>query len=218
MARICDISAYIIDTYLEFINSLDKEDLDNASEYLVMASELIHLKSRLLLNIDTPTEEDEEYTINSEEDLKNKLIEYEKYKNVTTALKELEENRSEYFTKIPEAIGEYMDRENNNYDRQDPTILSNILQELQKRMQYQKPLNTKITHREISVEDRTNYIRDYLKKRTNVNFWDLFSDYNKDMVVATFLAILNMCKNGEIFLLQENNFDDILIKKKVDHE
>lgn len=211
-------TAYIIDTYLEFINSLDKEDLDNASEYLVMASELIHLKSRLLLNIDTPTEEDEEYTINSEEDLKNKLIEYEKYKNVTTALKELEENRSEYFTKIPEAIGEYMDRENNNYDRQDPTILSNILQELQKRMQYQKPLNTKITHREISVEDRTNYIRDYLKKRTNVNFWDLFSDYNKDMVVATFLAILNMCKNGEIFLLQENNFDDILIKKKVDHE
>ncbi len=211
-------TAYIIDTYLEFINSLDKEDLDNASEYLVMASELIHLKSRLLLNIDSPTEEDEEYTINSEEDLKNKLIEYERYKNVTTALKELEENRSEYFTKIPEAIGEYMDGENNNFDRQDPTILSNILQELQKRMQYQKPLNTKITHREISVEDRTNYIRNYLKKRTNVNFWDLFSDYNKDMVVATFLAILNMCKNGEIFLLQENNFDDILIKKKVDHE
>ncbi len=43
---------YIIDEYLKFINSLPKDDLDDASEYLVMASELIHLKSRLLLNLD----------------------------------------------------------------------------------------------------------------------------------------------------------------------
>ena len=43
---------YIIDKYLEFIDSIDKNDLDNASEYLVMAAELIHLKSRLLLNLE----------------------------------------------------------------------------------------------------------------------------------------------------------------------
>jgi len=63
---------YIIDEYLKFINTLDKEDIDNASSYLVMAAELIHLKSRLLLNLDDDSskEDDSEYTINSEEDLK----------------------------------------------------------------------------------------------------------------------------------------------------
>ena len=63
---------FIIDEYLKFIDSLNKDDLDNASSYLVMASELIHLKSRLLLKLDIEEdEEDSEYSINSEEDLKN---------------------------------------------------------------------------------------------------------------------------------------------------
>ena len=101
---------YIIDKYLEFINSIDKEDLDSASEYLVMASELIHLKSRLLLNLEAEDESDSEYSINSEEDLKNRLIEYERYQNVTNLFKELEENRSEFFTKIPESLSEFMEK------------------------------------------------------------------------------------------------------------
>ena len=57
---------YIIDKYLAFINSLDKNDLDGSSEYLVMASELIHLKSRMLLNLDDDNEEDSDFNINSE--------------------------------------------------------------------------------------------------------------------------------------------------------
>ena len=210
-------TTYIIDKYLEFINSLDKEDLDNASEYLVMASELIHLKSRLILNLKDEKEETDEYTITREEDLKNKLIEYEKYKNVTEELHKLEENRSEYYTKVPEAISEYIASDNLNYERQDPDILATILQELQKRINYQKPISTRIAKREISVEARTNYIRDFLKHRDNVKFFDLFEDYSKELVVATFLSILNMCKGGEILLLQKRNFSDILIKK-VEHE
>ena len=62
---------YIIDKYLEFIESIPKDDLDDASEYLVMAAELIHLKSRLLLNLDTDDSDNEEFSINSEEDLKS---------------------------------------------------------------------------------------------------------------------------------------------------
>ena len=93
---------YIIDEYLNFINTQEKSDLDNASEYLVMAAELIHLKSRLLLNIDSDEKDDSEYSINSEEDLKNKLIEYERYKNVTNIFKDLEEkmNFIQKFLKI----------------------------------------------------------------------------------------------------------------------
>ena len=51
---------YIIDKYLEFIESVPKDDLDDASEYLVMAAELIHLKSRLLLNLDSESEDNDE--------------------------------------------------------------------------------------------------------------------------------------------------------------
>ena len=204
---------YIIDKYLEFINTLDKNDLDNASEYLVMAAELIHLKSRLLLNLDVDNEDDSEYSINSEEDLKNKLIEYERYQSVTGIFKELEEKRSEFFTKSPENIRSYADEVNYLEGTVDAELLKDALLELQKRINYQKPLNTKITRKELSVEERVGYIKDYLGKRNKVLFTDLFEDYSKELVVVTFLAILDMCKSGEIKLSQEDNFGEILIEK-----
>ena len=203
---------YIIDEYLKFINSIDKFDLDNASEYLVMASELIHLKSRLLLNIDNDEDNSDEYSINSEEDLKNKLLEYEKYQNITGVFKELEEKRGEFFTKVPENLSEYAKHED-KLEEMDPDLLKYALMELQKRVSYQKPVNTKITKREISVEDRKVYIRNILDTRGKVNFLDLFEDFQKDMIVATFLSILDMCKNKEVTLKQKNNFDNILIEK-----
>ena len=204
---------YIIDKYLEFINSLPQNDLDEASEYLVMASELIHLKSRLLLNIKDDNNEDEEFSINSEEDLKNKLIEYEKYQNVTNIFKDLEEKRNEFFTKVPENLSDYKDSEQKLDGQLDPTILQQALLELQKRMFYQKPLNTRITHKEISIEERKNYIRYFLAVRKKIKFIDLFEDYNKDMIVATFLSILDLCKNSEIKLEQNEIFGDIFIEK-----
>ena len=204
---------YIIDRYLEFIDSLDRNDLDNASEYLVMASELIHLKSRLLLNLDDSSDDESEFSINSEEDLKNKLIEYEKYQNITDMFRQLEEKRSEFFTKVPENLKDFIEVDNHLEGNLDPDLLKNALVELQKRMNYQKPLNTKITRKELSVEERKIYIRNYLEKRKNVKFVDLFEDYTKEMVVVTFLSILDMCKNREIILNQKELFGDILIEK-----
>ncbi len=204
---------YIIDRYLEFIDSLDRNDLDNASEYLVMASELIHLKSRLLLNLDDSSDDESEFSINSEEDLKNKLIEYEKYQNITDMFRQLEEKRSEFFTKVPENLKDFIEVDNHLEGNLDPDLLKDALVELQKRMNYQKPLNTKITRKEVSVEERKIYIRNYLEKRKNVKFVDLFEDYTKEMVVVTFLSILDMCKNREIILNQKELFGDILIEK-----
>lgn len=203
---------YIIDKYLEFINSIDKEDLDDTSEYLVMAAELIHLKSKLLLNIQENDKSEDEYTINSEEDLKNKLIEYERYQNVTETFKELEEKRSEFFTKLPENLNDYKEKEKIE-EELDVNLLKEALIELQKRMNYQKPVNTRITKKEISVEERKEYIRDYLDKKNQVVFSELFTEASKEVIVATFLSILDMCKNKEITLYQEDNFGDILIKK-----
>lgn len=206
---------YIIDKYLEFIDSLSKYDLDDASEYLVMAAELIHLKSRLLLNLDSDDNDNDndEFSINSEEDLKNKLIEYERYQNVTNVFKELEEKRNEFFTKLPENLNEFADKSEKLEGNMDVELLKNAMLELSKRMSYQKPVNTRITRKEISVEERKEFIREYITKRKNVKFADLFEEYSKDLVVATFLSILDMCKMKEITLKQDNNFGDIYIEK-----
>lgn len=92
--------------YLDFINNSDNLSVDTASEYLVMAAELIHLKSRLLLNR-RDEEEDSEYELNNEEDLTNKLLEYQRVKELTNSFKELEDKRSEFYTKIPSDLHEY---------------------------------------------------------------------------------------------------------------
>ena len=204
---------YIIDKYLEFIESIPSYDLDDASEYLVMAAELIHLKSRLLLNLDSESEDNDEFSINSEEDLKNKLIEYERYQNVTNVFKELEEKRNEFFTKLPENLNEFVDTKEKLEGNMDVELLKVALIELNKRMSYQKPINTRITRKEISVEERKEYIREFISKRKNVKFTDLFEEYSKDVVVATFLSILDMCKTQEITLRQDSNFGEIYIER-----
>ena len=94
--------------YLSFIEDAKDLSVDDASEYLVMAAELIHLKSKILLNKKSDVEEDDEgYELNSEEDLRNKLLEYEKVKELTSTFHELEDKRSNFFTKLPSDLKEY---------------------------------------------------------------------------------------------------------------
>ncbi len=203
----------IIDQYLDFIHNLEDNNIDIASEYLVMASELIHLKSKLLINREDDEEQSEdELTITSEEDLRNKLIEYEKYKMITKEFKELEEKRGEVFTKLPENIKDYIDE--TIQGELDISELFNAYQQFLNRQQLLKPLNTKITKKELSIEDKIKDIRTILDKRKRVNFLELFTEMTKENIVITFLSILEMSKNNEILLKQENNFSPIMIERK----
>lgn len=204
----------IIEEYLNFINTMQEKNIDVASSYLVMAAELIHLKSKMLLNIEEETEENDEYSINSEEDLKQKLIEYEKYKNATESFKELELNRMDYFTKLPENLSEYMDEVVVN--NSDVTIddLVNAFLAFKERLKLAKPVNTRITKKELSVSERTQNIRDILRIKKKINFVDLFDIVTKEYVVVTFLSILNMSKNNEVLITQEDNFSPITIESR----
>ena len=203
----------IINQYLEFIHNLEDENIDIASEYLVMAAELIHLKSKLLINRHDDEENDEEFSINSEEDLRNKLVEYEKYKKITENFKELEEKRSEVHTKLPESLQEYV--ENNIVKGEfDISELLNAYKLFLDRQELTKPLNTRITRKEINIEDKIKDIKNILAKRKKVNFIELFTEVTKENVVITFLSILEMAKNNEITLTQEDNFSPIMIERK----
>ena len=92
----------IIKQYLDYINKLKEENLDITSEYLVMASELIELKSKMLLP--NKTEEIEEEIEEATNDLVNRLLEYDKYKNMTQEFKELEGIRSKLYTRESEEL------------------------------------------------------------------------------------------------------------------
>ncbi len=205
----------IINQYIDFINSIDKNDIDKSSEYLVVSSELIHLKSKMLINKNEEEEEntEDEFSIKSEEDLREKLIEYEKYKNMTEVFRTLEENRADYYTKMPENLKEYVDEEKIiNSD----VSLNDLLEAfigMQKRINFQKPLTTKITRKEYSVKEKISEIRNILQKKKTVEFSELFDIFTKENVVVTFLSILDMSKNSEIILKQDKIFSTIIIER-----
>ena len=202
----------IIDEYINFINQNDKNDLDKMSEYLTMASELIHLKSKILLGFDE--EEEEAFEINSEEDLRTKLIEYEKFQKISDELRSLEINRQDYFTKTPENIRNYIPEDNNSNLQIDLRDLIKAFLDIKQRINYHKPLSTKITRKELSVKDKTIFIRDILSKRSKVEFSELFNDNSKEELVVTLLSILEMSKNNEVFLSQSRNFSKIIVEVK----
>lgn len=205
----------IIEQYLNFINSIDKFNIDLSSEYLVMASELVHLKSRMLISkYDNEDEEDTEFEITSEEDLRDRLIEYEKYKNMTETFKLLEENRQDYFTKVPENLNEYASDEkiiNSDVSVED---LINAFLEMQKRINFKKPVITKVAKKEFSVKERIIEIRNLLKIKKKIEFSELFDILTKENLVVTFLSLLDMSKNNEVLLKQDKIFSTIIIEEK----
>ena len=182
--------------YLDFIQSMEDMNLTIASEYLVMASELIELKSKLLLPSNKDLGEDE-YEEDPRENLINRLLEYKKYKDMVDTFKELEEERKDIFTKEPVDLSEFKDIETINNGDITLEDLVNALNNFLKRKEDEKPIQTKIT-----------------KKKKKVSFFDLFEIKTREYVVVTFLSILEMAKRGELNIIQEDNFNEIVVNLK----
>lgn len=200
--------------YLSYINEHKELTIDGASEYLVMASELIHLKSKLLLN-KNDDDEDAEYEINTEDDLRNRLIEYEKLKAAADRLVELEDKRKEVLTKLPSNLSEYADK---SVKLSSDITLDDLLKAFEgylNRKKLDEPVNKAVTKRELSVEDRCLSIKSYLHNRGKINFLDLFDEVDKPYVIVTFLGILNLVKSREAVISQEYNFGDIYIEERL---
>ena len=199
----------ITEQYISYLNEQEKMNLEIASEYLVMASELIELKSKLLLP-NPKVEETEEEQIDPREELVNRLLEYQAYKEITKVLKEKEELRKEIYTKSPENIKNYIEEDTK---LSSDITLDDLVEAFKKYLERKKesrPLKTKVTTNEISVSSRRLEIKSILKKKPKVSFFELFPVLNKEYIVATFLAILEMAKNKELKITQDKNFDDII--------
>ncbi|MFE4811721.1 segregation/condensation protein A [Peribacillus simplex] len=213
--------ADITDQYLSYIHTMQHLELDVASEYLVMAATLLAIKSKTLL----PKHEDELmidedgeiFEEDPRDELVEKLLEYKKYKNAAEEFKGMEEERSLIFTKPPSDLSVYVKEAES--DKQELNIslydMLGALQKLLRRQKIQKPLYTKVTKQEISIEKRMDEIMIELQSiKGKKSFFELFALPVKEHIVITFMAVLELMKLNEIIVEQEDNFSDIMIAAK----
>ena len=206
---ICDISIEeITDKYLDYINHEENLNINISSCYLVMASELMYIKSKSLLPKRENEEEEEEKL--TRENLINKLIEYKKYKNLTETFRDMEEDRRKIFIKGPEKYTNYINSK--KYEEESVETLIEAFKKFLQRQELDKPLNTTVTTKEYSINDRKKSIRNILRDKKSAYLEDLIEEDNKPYLVVTFLGVLEMVKEKDIIIKQDKNFDRILVE------
>lgn len=198
--------------YLDYIKAMKDLNLSIASEYLVMAAELLEMKSKMLLPRKKEEEKDE-YEEDPREVLIERLLAYKKYKEVTSEFKDLELTRRLVITKEPENLSLYAKEEEKD-DNLGVDDLINAFNELMKRKELDKPLATKITKKELSITDKVKSIRNILKTKKIVRFEELFESSTKEEIIVSFLSVLEMVRKNEIILKQDNNFNTITVSLK----
>lgn len=202
----------ITKSYLDYINKMEELNINVAASYLVMAAELMEIKSKSLLpKVEEEKEEDEEEV--SRENLINKLVEYKKYKEMTSVFRTLEENRNNIYIKPPESNSNYIDENMYNEEIEIDKLITAFKNFLD-RKEMEKPLKTKITNKEYSVKERKYNIRKILEHKKKVEFTELFEEFNKSYIAVTFLSILEMTKEKEITIYQDKNFDNIVLEMR----
>ncbi len=208
----------ITNQYLAYVEAMPKDDLELASEFLVMAATLIDIKSRMLL----PKEIDENgEEIDPRAELVEKLIEYKMYKYAAMELKDMQLYAGKSMYKaptIPKEVQKYEPPVDLDKLLQDVTLarLNEIFQMVLKR-QVDKidPVRSKfgkIEMEEVSLPDKINYVSRTLRQKKRCSFRQLLeTQHSKMEVIVSFLAVLELIKVGQIEVHQENTFDDIYI-------
>jgi len=201
--------------YFDYIHAMEELNIDVASEYLVMASTLMEIKSKSLLpsTKENVVEENEEEV--SRENLIQKLIEYQRYKEVTKNFKSLELERKTIYTKAPSKLNEMLEQKFINDTDITINDLMDAFAKFLERKDKEKPLHTKVTNKEYSVRTRKKDIKNYLQEKKKAEFTELFTEYNKSFIVVTFMSILELAKEDDVILTQNENFDKIMIELKV---
>ena len=193
----------ITDQYIEYIDLMDSLQFELAAEYLVMAATLAEIKSRLMLPQENYDEEEEDPRAT----LIKRLQEYQRYKSASENIALLPRVDRDFFTAsagLPEI----------KLDKQEITVskeeLATIFHEIQTRPDLK--LHHQIDFEELSTQERIQIILQILSKRNIVSFSKtLRKGEGRHGVVVTFLASLELAKDGHIELIQ-NKTEEIFLK------
>lgn len=203
----------ITDQYLEYINEMEKQNLDVTSEFLVIASTLVYIKSKELL----PKEVDDEAEL-TEEELLHRIIEYKRYKDMSQTFKELYIDNSKRFFKLPDDVKLPRRVLETEYDsklifEKYKRIIENIEVKMNKNVENIEKIAIKETY---SVTAKVREIFKALSKKPKFIFGKLFSVKTKpkEEVITAFTGVLELTRKDKVTATQEKLFGDIIVERK----
>ena len=204
----------ITDQYIEFLDAMEEMNLEIASEFIVMASTLLYLKSKKLL----PKQEEEEEEI-TEEELIRRIIEYKKFKEISKTLKENYKIYSNRFYKGQEEIKLPKQKLEKDYE---PEKISEVYRLLIERNSVKINQNAKNIEKialvdKYTVAEKVKEMYKILIKQKKFIFNKLFTINKKEKqeVVTAFSGLLEMSRRSKVETSQEELFGDIVVEKKI---
>ncbi len=201
--------AKITDQYLNYLKTTKNISLENLAEFLVIASRLILIKSRMLLPALELTEEEEEDI----EELKQRLAEYKRFKNLAKQIETIaKKNKIAYSREKYRGMKTifYPPKELNLEDLK--TSFKKILEEVSL---LEEKLPQENLELKISVKEKINYIQNEISKRIKTSFKELTKNKKSKIdIIVNFLALLELIKQKIVTAEQDNLYDDITIKKR----
>ncbi len=205
----------LADQYVAFIKEQQELSLEIASEFLIMASYLIELKSKAII----PIEEinfDNEFEQSEKHKLIQRLIEYKKFKKSTAFFEDQAKKRDLIFTKNPESLTHLeIPLDNRGFESHvDTHSLTNALNNMLKRLSKEKPLDTFISGSPINHEQLEIDIIKRINNEKKFSFISLFSTRNdRAYIVSTIICVLDLTKNKILKLSQDQEFGEIIIER-----
>ena len=201
----------VIEQYLIYIQTMKELELEVAGEYMLMASQLMLIKSRRLLP--TVTETFIEDTEQLEYDLLAQIDEYRKYKMLSQDLDELHQERSHFYSKAKTEI--ITDETVLLQDKSALDLFLAFTKILELKRQHFQDENTKIAVEKFTIADKILELSTRFTEQKICKFSDLFSSStNKDELVTTFMALLELIKNQQISFSQGELFGEIILERK----
>ena len=204
--------------YMDYIKELETEDMNVMSEFLLMAATLLDIKCRMLLPREVNEDGEEE---DPREELVQQLLEYKMYKYMSFELKDRQLDADKNYYKaptIPEEVVAYQPPVDYDELFGDITLrkLHEIFQATLKRQEDKiDPIRSqfgRIEKDEINMDEKLSYIQNYIRQNKTFSFKNLLEkNHNTMEIVITFLTVLEMMKMGQITIVQEHLFDDIII-------
>ena len=215
----------ITNQYMEYIQAMEKSDLNVMSEFLLMAATLLDIKCRMLLPKEVNEEGEEE---DPRQELVEQLLQYKMYKYMSYELKDRQIEGDMVLYKeptIPEEVKNYEEPVDLDALLDGLTLakLNQIFQDVMKKQGDKiDPLRSKfgkIEKEEVTLPEKLDFVEGYARQHKKFSFRSLLkTQSSKTQIVVTFLAILEMMKTGKIRIEQEQPFEDIMITSMIEQD
>src|SRR5215468_837307 len=208
---ICDIPiAHITEQYLAYLELLQELDIAVAGDFLVMASTLIYIKSKMLLPPDPKVDGEEDLSEDPRAELIERLLEYQKFKSAAQMFYSRGEIESACYTRGP------LETDSSNPEVSATVLdLLRVFREVLKRAEAQ--IEMEIARDEVTIAEKLAQIHAMLDEREQINVRELFEmSRSKRELIITFLAFLELVKEWKVYLIQRELFGEIYAHKRTD--